>query len=159
MIGYAVLYLGLVAIIFAFTYMHSDQCRTRMQAIETRVGGVELKQLAQIKVNQEVSESKTILGTSVSVINALAKSVETIEEEIEVFRDQCASVIEEQIKIKKHVSSLRPLIKLPSGALQVEIIPSQSAPSERTSRPEVARASPGKSDYKPAKNLGKQKKK
>ncbi len=128
-----ILFLGCVAIVFVFAYWMKERDDKFAQEIRGKMSQFNLswqtwEKNAHLKYvsHDELSSAHLKMSDSWremfdSVCRGSEKMRKDTKKEIEAVQDHCAKLREGQFDLQNQVSKKRPLIKLPTGPIQVEI--------------------------------------
>lgn len=143
MTSWIFLLIGAVFLIAAIAHMHNDIQSERHQRFETRLSAIDLKvfkvtstldiaqcdfNLLKIRADKFDSELTKWLKLVSEHQDIVSKENLEVIKELQIMREQHEKLREDQIQMRENFAKLRPLIKMPSGAIQIEILPGSYKP-------------------------------
>lgn len=118
MMSYIVFYLGVTAVIAAGLYMFHDNETSKYSKLQKQIQEVAQRNLEVWKTNKEYKDG---FDAAWARLLAVEGKISELSVEVESLQTHCAKLRKSQLSLQEKVSTKRPLIKLPTGAIQVEI--------------------------------------
>ncbi len=117
------LLIGCTAFVFAVIYAMKDTEKAAIMSLQHQMLDVRAKQL-------EFKNLQLQQDTIVQSMGSNNSQVEKMRSEMDIFRDQQNELRDQQIHTREQLASKRPLIKIPQGPIQIEILPTKYEPKK-----------------------------
>lgn len=155
MFSFAVLWLGLTAIVFVFGYWAYDRETRQDRKIQECQGLLKVAEEDSIKIKNRHKTLDDYIRTVVmpgfadlcEKFDQANKKVKGQLDRIDELQQHCARLRDDQFLLQNQLSNKRPIVQLPTGVIQVEVIPGGKKLGDH------------KQQYEPKRNLGKSKEK
>jgi len=140
MTGLLLIFAACVAVMFVAVYVYNKADDTAYDKVQ--------KSFAAYKVDQEIlldeiskraNEAATLSANHESTIAELVKRVDEMEAEIDRAQDHFEKLRGQQFDLQNTISKKRPIVKMPSGPIQVEIYSKPAAVSPTPKRKPLGR--------------------
>lgn len=116
---------GVIMIISAI-FIYSKSEGTALHDVLEKYGAQqsEIKELRELlnKNIGSVAEANTKVNGFDQAIKAGSDKIDKFKDEMDVFREQCLKLRGDQINMNEALSKKRPIVKLPTGPIQIEIL-------------------------------------
>lgn len=118
MLGYGILFIGLIAIVLAIIYLVHDKEEGRYQKVSLKLSETSKRNVDLFAENKKLHEKFKLVEEK---IDEFSRKIEDSEKTIDDIQTHCAKLRKSQISLQDQISKKRPLIKMPKGPIAIEV--------------------------------------